>query len=81
MKIILVGAPLRYQVLLQLQAVGEDWDGSIRPIQFLSYAPVPPAVIQSQITQIAINQPAAGSAYTRNDYAGPGTGRRSSTRA
>lgn len=33
------GAPTRYQVRLNLEPVGEDWDGFYRPIAQLSYAP------------------------------------------
>lgn len=33
------GAPTRYQVDIPLQAVGEDWNGLIKPIGDLSYAP------------------------------------------
>jgi hypothetical protein len=34
-----VGAPTRFQMRLALDAVGEDFDGDYRPIDFLSYAP------------------------------------------
>jgi hypothetical protein len=33
------GDPTRYQVRLKLIPVGEEWDGSYRPIDLLSYAP------------------------------------------
>ncbi len=39
--ILLVGAPVRWQMRVLLEAVGEDWDLSVRPINELSYAPVP----------------------------------------
>ncbi len=34
------GAPIRYQMRLLLEPVGEEWDGTFRPINDLSYAPV-----------------------------------------
>jgi hypothetical protein len=34
-----VGDPTRYETMFELQAVGLEWDGSIRPIDELSYAP------------------------------------------
>lgn len=34
-----VGDPTRYETMFELQAVGLEWDGSIRPINELSYAP------------------------------------------
>lgn len=37
--IVLVGAPVRFQARFALMAVGKEWDGSYRPIEFLSYAP------------------------------------------
>lgn len=37
--IILVGGPVKYQVEWVLEAVGEEWDGSLKPIDALSYAP------------------------------------------
>ncbi len=37
--IVLIGAPVRYQTPLVLLAVGEEWDGSLRPIDDLSYTP------------------------------------------
>lgn len=38
-KIVLHGAPTRYQVRFALEAVGMDFDGSIKPIDKLSYRP------------------------------------------
>lgn len=35
-----LGSPTRWQAMFPLQAVGEDWDGQIKPINFLSYAPL-----------------------------------------
>lgn len=37
-----VGDPTRFEMMLELYAVGIEWDGSIRPIDQLSYAPVIP---------------------------------------
>ncbi len=37
--LLLVGAPVKYQVEWILEAVGEEWDGSLKPINALSYAP------------------------------------------
>lgn len=34
-----VGAPVKFQSRFLLEAVGEDWDGEILPIEDLSYAP------------------------------------------
>lgn len=45
------GAPTRYQTRLSLEAVGEEWDGSYRPIAQLSYAPVLEGCVQiSKVT-------------------------------
>lgn len=38
-RIDLYGAPVRFQAQFALAAVGKEWDGSYRPIDFLSYAP------------------------------------------
>lgn len=40
-RVAVYGAPTIYQMRLQLQAVGEEWDGSFRPIDELSYKPLP----------------------------------------
>ncbi len=37
--ILLVGAPIRYQCRFLLVAVGDEWNGELRPIIDLSYAP------------------------------------------
>lgn len=37
-----VGAPTRYQADFELTAVGEEWDGKLKPINDLSYAPLLP---------------------------------------
>jgi hypothetical protein len=44
--ILLVGAPLRFQLRFLVEPVGEDWDRSVRPINDLSFAPQKPALIQ-----------------------------------
>jgi hypothetical protein len=38
-KLLLVGAPIRYQTKLELEAVGLETDGKIKPIDELSYKP------------------------------------------
>jgi hypothetical protein len=48
----IVGSPTRFQPLLKLQAVGIDWDGQIKPINALSYAPLGPAT--SQVTKVTV---------------------------
>ena len=45
--IAVVGSPTRYQARFDLEAVGEEWDGSYRPIDQLSYAPVLPGKVQT----------------------------------
>jgi hypothetical protein len=47
-----IGSPTRYQVRLRLIAVGEEWDGSYRPIDLLSYAPQPPKGGKQGLPQI-----------------------------
>jgi hypothetical protein len=39
--ILLVGAPIKYDTEWALEAVGEEWDGRLKPIESLSYAPEP----------------------------------------
>jgi hypothetical protein len=48
------GAPIRIQARFKLEAVGEEWDGSILPIKDLSYAPEPGEAADGkpQITRI-----------------------------
>jgi hypothetical protein len=41
-----IGSPTRYQMRLALEAVGEEWDGRILPIDQLSYAPQSPGTRQ-----------------------------------
>ncbi len=57
--ILLAGAPIRYQARFALQAVGLDWDGHYRPIEYLSYAPEP--VLRPQIIVATPSNPDAGS--------------------
>lgn len=49
------GPPIRYQSRLVLEAVGEEWDGKILPINDLSYAPQGIAGGKVQITRITPN--------------------------
>lgn len=37
--IVCVGAPVKFQMEWVLEAVGEEWDGRLKPIEYLSYAP------------------------------------------
>jgi hypothetical protein len=50
-----VGSPTVFQCRLPLEAVGEDWDGSYRPIHELSYAPKTGAA--KQIANATITDP------------------------
>ena len=51
----IVGAPTRFQPMLPLQAVGIDWNGQIKPINALSYAPfIPGAKQKVRLTVTAI---------------------------
>ncbi len=54
------GAPTRYQVRLNLFAVGRDWDGSYRPINYLSYAPRPITPGTVQESQVVLTNPVSG---------------------
>lgn len=38
-----VGGPTKYQAKVLLEPVGEEWDGSVKPINQLSYRPLPTA--------------------------------------
>ncbi len=38
--VMVVGAPTRFELLFETEAVGEEWDGSYKPIDALSYAPI-----------------------------------------
>jgi hypothetical protein len=56
-----IGAPTRYQVRLALEAVGQEWDGSFRPVNYLSYAPKSAnAKGQTQRSSIFIVNPSPG---------------------
>lgn len=35
-----VGSPIKYQGRFIVQAVGEEWDGTLKPVEALSYAPI-----------------------------------------
>lgn len=48
-----IGSPTKYQFRGNLIAVGEEWDGSYRPINLLSYAPRMLGTVQK--TRITIN--------------------------
>lgn len=50
--IMLIGAPIRYQCQFRLTAVGEEWDGSIRELDQLSYAPLATNQV-SQVTWVS----------------------------
>lgn len=39
--LLLIGAPIRYQARFILEAVGREWNGSLKNIEFLTYAPEP----------------------------------------
>lgn len=56
------GSPTRYQVRLLLEAVGEEWDGSYRPINSLSYAPQRAGAVQ--IVRIRVLNPIPGDRFT-----------------
>ena len=63
-----VGAPTRFQPLLPLQAVGIEWNGQIKPINALSYAPFIPGSKQKvRITVAAVHE--AGGTGLRFDVA------------
>lgn len=50
-----VGDPTRWEAFLELYAVGLEWDGSIRPINELSYAPIIPArqhIVVYEVTKV-----------------------------
>lgn len=52
------GAPTRYQMALRLIPVGEDYDGSYRPINLLTYAPLMAGKVK--ISTVTITTPASG---------------------
>lgn len=43
--IVLIGSPIKYQGRFILEPVGKDWDGQIRNIELLSYAPAAKGII------------------------------------
>ena len=49
-----IGDPTRYQVRLLLEPVGEDWDGSFRHINHLSYTPELTGTGAAQISTVSI---------------------------
>lgn len=59
--IAVAGGPTRCQMRLGLIAVGEEWDGSYRPLSDLSYAPR--SAGQSQIIRIEFTAPQIGDIY------------------
>ena len=58
-----VGAPVRYQGEFDVIAVGEEWDGSYRPINDLSYAPVTKGQPQVVKYQVVFDGKTAGLTY------------------
>jgi hypothetical protein len=58
-----VGAPTRYQMLLLLEAVGLEWDGSYRPIAELSYAPRRGALPQISTATVVYDGETSGLTY------------------
>lgn len=60
--ITLVGAPVVFQGQFYLEAVGEEWDGSIRPIEELSYAPEEQA--QRHLVRVEPSNVTAGDVFT-----------------
>lgn len=54
-RVAIIGDPTRYQVRLLLEAVGEDWNGVIRPINALSYAPIVGQA--AQVSTVTIEHP------------------------
>jgi hypothetical protein len=63
-----VGAPTRYQGQFALVPVGEEWDGSYRPIDLLSYAPqsggaATPGQVQISTATIQYDQVTTGLDY------------------
>lgn len=56
-----VGDPTRYETMFELYAVGIEWDGSIRPINELSYAPRIPAI--QHIVKYTVTNVVVGNVY------------------
>jgi len=63
-RLVIVGQPIRYQARFLLEAVGEDWDGSIRPIAELSYAPAVPAAPVAGIYTLTPSAVTVGNTFT-----------------
>lgn len=66
----IVGDPTRYETMFELQAVGLEWDGSIRPINELSYAPRVPGRIHEVVYGVALV--VEGAKYGVSITTGPG---------
>src|ERR1041385_755912 len=60
--LMLVGAPVRYQCRILLEPVAEDWDGQLRPINEVSYAPSP--VLHRAEYELTPVTPDAGTVWT-----------------
>lgn len=59
-----VGSPTRYQGRFSLEPVGKEWDGTYRPIDELSYAPVSETASVQITTATFANYSAATANYT-----------------
>ena len=66
-----VGAATRFQTRLRMIAVGEDWDGNYREINYLSYAPQSGAA--AQVNKVVTTCTAAGAVYKLWISADPAT--------
>lgn len=62
-EVAIVGDPTRYQGRFMLQAVGEEWDGTLKPINALSYAPTF-TDDAAQVTVATIKNVHVGQTYT-----------------
>ena len=61
-RLMLVGAPIRVQMRFRLEAVGEEWDESIRPIDHLSYV-APLAAVRPLIIHLTPARVLSGELY------------------
>lgn len=61
-RLLLVGKPIRHQLRFALEPVGEEFDGSIRPINQLSYAPQTNA--KRHVVRWTVGVVNVGSVYT-----------------
>lgn len=55
----IVGEPTRFETMFELYAVGIEWDGSIRPIDQLSYTPKIPAIqhiVKYTVTKVTVGE-------------------------